>query len=340
VREPSGADTSAMFAQVNRSTRSLALDMKEPENVELFMRLAANCDIIIENFAPGVLDGWGLSYERLASVNPGIILLSVSGFGRSGGPRSHYRAYGATVASFVGLTQAWGHLSGNALDFTAEAHGLLAILLALAARDRTGIGTHVDLSMVETAACMMAPLMLDYLANGRDSQPRPNEVPGSLLCEVVPCGGSDQWLAVEAEDDADWRALATLLGRPELAARPPAPAARQEAAAALSAWSATLTPQQAVRLLQRGGIAAGVVQNCEDVVCDPQHRARDFFYEMDHPDLGVAEYASSPYRVDGALPHPSRPTPRLGEHNGEVLESWLAVRGVTAPGRIVSDARR
>jgi crotonobetainyl-CoA:carnitine CoA-transferase CaiB-like acyl-CoA transferase len=327
VHEPSGADTSPMFANFNRTTRSVALDMKDQANVELFLRLAAAADVIVENYGPGVMRRWGVGYEQIAAVNPRIVLLSLTGFGHTQGPRSHYLAYGSTVCSFVGLTHAWKYSNGVHFDYISEAHGVLGVLAALAARDRTGRGTHVDLAEVETAASVMGPLMLDYIVNGHDSAFLGNQVPGALLSEVVRCRGDDRWLAVEAEDAADWRALALLLGRDDLraAALPPDDLTRGQLAAALASWASDLTPQQAMRMLQRAGLAAGAVQDAEDVIRDPQHRERRFLIEMDHPDLGVAEYAAPAHRLAKTPPTVRRPTPRLGDHTVEVLGEWLGM---------------
>jgi crotonobetainyl-CoA:carnitine CoA-transferase CaiB-like acyl-CoA transferase len=340
VHEPSGADTSPMFANFNRTTRSVALDMKDPSSVALFLRLAAAADVIVENYAPGVMQRWGLGYEQIAAVNPRIIMLSLTGFGHSG-PRSHYLAYGATVCSFVGLTDAWQYPSGVHFDYLSQAHGVFGVLAALAARERTGRGTHVDLAEVETAAAVMGPMMLDYVVNGRRSVVPVNRVPGALLSEVVRCRGDDNWLAVEVEDADDWRTLATLVGRDDLAEAVPTPIAvlapesspqsspdeqaRAALGAALAAWAAERTAQQAMRILQRRGLAAGAVQDGEDAVRDPQHRERHFLLEMDHPDLGVAEYAAPPHRLAKTPPTVRRPTPRLGDHTMEVLGEWLGM---------------
>src|SRR6201996_5941950 len=256
---------------------------------------------------------WGVGYEQLAAVNPRIVLLSLTGFGHTPGPRSHYLAYGSTVCSFVGLTHAWKYSNGVHFDYISEAHGVLGVLAALAARDRTGLGTHVDLAEVETAASVMGPLLLDYIVNGHDSAPRGNQVLGALLSAVVRCRGDDRWLAVEATSGDDWQELAVLTGRRDLGAAelPPDDRVSGELAAALADWARDLTPQQAMRLLQRAGIAAGAVQDAEDLVTDPQHRARNFLIEMDHPDLGVAEYAAPPYRLGKEPPAGRRgPPPR------------------------------
>jgi benzylsuccinate CoA-transferase BbsF subunit len=327
IHEPSGGDTSPMFANFNRTTRSVALDMKDPANVELFLRLAGAADVIVENYGPGVMNRWGVGYEQIAAVNRRIVLLSLTGFGHTDGPRSHYLAYGSTVCSFVGLTHIWHYPNGVHFDYISEAHGVLGVLGALAGRDRTGAGTHLDLAEVETAAAVMGPLMLDYVVNGHDPVYGGNQVPGALLSEVVRCKGDDRWLAVEAEDAADWRAIAQVVGRADLAdvALPPTEQARNELVAPLAAWAADRTPRQAMRMMQHANVPAGAVQDAEDVVCDPQHRERHFLLEMHHPDLGVAEYAAPVHRLTKTPPTVLRPTPRLGEHTIEVLGEWLGM---------------
>jgi crotonobetainyl-CoA:carnitine CoA-transferase CaiB-like acyl-CoA transferase len=239
-------------------------------------------------------------------------MLSQTGFGHGGGPRSHYLAYGATIFSFMGLTQIWGRSHGTHLDYPAAAHGVFAILAALAARDRTGQGTHIDQAQIEVAGAIMGPMVLDYTVNGHE----PGEDPAPGL--VVRGLGDDAWLAVEPEDDRDWQELARLAGAPE-------GNGRDAVAAAVQAWAAALTPQQATRLLQRAGLAAGAVQNNEDVTRDPQHRERHFLQEMNHPDLGRAEYAGPPYRLAKTPAAIRRRTPRLGEHTAEILAEWLGM---------------
>jgi crotonobetainyl-CoA:carnitine CoA-transferase CaiB-like acyl-CoA transferase len=339
TREPSGADTSPMFANFNRTTRSLALDMKQPASVELFLRLVREADVVIENYGPGVMKRWGVSYDTIAAANPRIVMLSLTGFGHTEGPRSHYLAYGSTICSFTGLTRAWGESDGTHFDFVSQAHGLFGILAALAARDRTGLGTHIDLAEIEAAAAVMGPLLLDYLVNGRepadpaalDGEPDVGGQgtvggKGAPFRQVVRCRGEDRWLAVEVENAADWRTLAHLLGRPDLgAAEAPGEYPRTGLIAALAEWAARRTPHQAMRALQRAGLAAGAVQDTEDVVRDPQHRSRGFLIEMDHPDLGVAEFAAPPYRLSATPAVPRRRTPRLGEHTAEILADWLGM---------------
>ncbi len=209
VYEPSGMETSPMFANFNRSIRSLPLDMKQPESVDLVLRLAAAADVVIENYGPDVLERWGIGYEKLAAANPRIVMLSQTGFGHGGGPRSHYLAYGATIFSFMGLTQIWGRSHGTHLDYPAAAHGVFAILAALAARDRTGQGTHIDQAQIEVAGAIMGPMVLDYTVNGHE----PGEDPAPGL--VVRGLRRRRVAGRRARGRRDWQELARLAGAPE-----------------------------------------------------------------------------------------------------------------------------
>ena len=171
----------------------------------------------------------------------------------------------------------------------------------------------------------MGPLLLDYTVNGHE--PGQDPPPGM----VVRCLGEDRWLAVEPVDDEDWPRPGALL-----AGASPIPATTPRSPTRVGTWAAALTPQQAMRTLQRAGLAAGAVQNSEDVTRDPQHRERHFLQEMDHPDLGVAEYASPPYRLAKTPATIRRRTPRLGSTRPRSWPSGWACRPRKArrtPGR-------
>jgi benzylsuccinate CoA-transferase BbsF subunit len=325
TREPSGADTSAMFANFNRTERSLSMDMKNPAAVELFLRLVRDVDVIVDNFGPQVMDSWGLGYERLAEANPRLVQLSLTGFGHTDGPRSHYLAYGSTVCSFTGLTQAWGYSHGTHFDYICEAYGVMAVLAALSAREATGRGTFLDLAEVEAGAVLMGPMLLDYVVNGRDSAPIGNDVPGSVWSGVLPCRGDDRWVAVEAETPADWAALATAVDRADLADRSTDDAARAELETSLAAWASALTPLQAARRLQTAGVAAAPVQDSEDLFRDPQLRDRGAIVEIPHPDLGPIDFIGPVHHLSKTPPRVTHGAPRLGEHSEEVLRDWLGV---------------
>jgi crotonobetainyl-CoA:carnitine CoA-transferase CaiB-like acyl-CoA transferase len=181
VEEPSGVTNTVLYAGLSRSTRNLSIDLQTEEGRDLFRRLVAESDVVIENFgSETTMAHWGCSFDELRAINPRIVVLSLSGYGRTG-PRSFYRAYGTNISCFVGLTHTWGHTHGTLTDYLCSAHGVIGVLAGLAHAARTGHGTSVDAAQIETAAVSMAPMLLDALANGRDLAPEVNTVPGALL---------------------------------------------------------------------------------------------------------------------------------------------------------------
>ncbi len=156
--DPSGREFSLVFSSYSRSGRTLTLDMKSPAGLATFARLAAQADVLIDNFATGVMAGWGLTPEALAAMNPRLIWVSVSGYGRTG-PRATAMAYGSNVNGYMGLTRTWSP-HGSQFDYTAVAHVLITIFAALAHRDRTGQGSHTEIAQAEAGGVMLAPLFL------------------------------------------------------------------------------------------------------------------------------------------------------------------------------------
>lgn len=327
VPEPSGIATCALFAGLARSTRSVGIEMAHPGGVQVAKDLAAQADVVIENLGPGTIDRWGCSAAELQALNPRLVVLSMSGYGRSG-PLAGYRAYASSINNYLGLTAVWA-LDGTHFDFVAAIHGAVAVVAALAAVQQGSPGVALDLAQAEAGAAVMAPLYLDFLANGREWAAAPNEVPGSALSTVVRCVGEDAWLAVELEDLADWHTLCGFLDRLDLVAETASEIPRRRASldAAIADWARTLTPLQAAVQLQRAGLAAGPVQNTEDLWRDAQLRSRDSFVELSHPDLGTVEYPNALDRLSVTPGRVVRRAPRLGEHTVEVLGQWLGLDG-------------
>jgi crotonobetainyl-CoA:carnitine CoA-transferase CaiB-like acyl-CoA transferase len=318
LHEPSGVQTTAMFSCLTRSMRSACIEVDRPGGAETLRSLASSADMVIENMGPGVMERWGCSYEELAAENPKLVMVSISGYGRTG-PRGSYRAYGSSIANYLGLASIWAH-DGVHFDFVAAYHGAFAGLAAWQRAERTGKGSYLDVSQVETGMAPMAPLYLDALANGMPWTHGPNEVPGSVLSAVARCAGDDAWVAVELEGLDDVSALAKLLERPDLES--PTPDAKG-IRAALEDWTGALTPMQAAFKLQLAGLAAAPVENTEDLWRDPQLRARDAFVEVDHPEVGRMEHPQSPDRMSATPGRVRGRSRRLGEDTFEVLEEWL-----------------
>jgi benzylsuccinate CoA-transferase BbsF subunit len=325
VVEPSGVPNTIMQADLARSMRNVSLDMEIAAGRALFRRLVAVSDVVIENFGAHTMEHWDCSFRDLLGVNPRLVMVSLSGYGRTG-PRASYLAYASNISNFTGLTTTWGVQHGTHSDYITAEHAVVATIAATMHAARTGEGVHVDVAQIEALGAVMAPLVLDPLNNGRDTSPPGNVVPGSWFSAVVACQGHDRWLAVELEDEADWEALCDFLELPRLTGAPMGDStARAELEAALGAWAAGWSPHTAALLLQRVGLAAEAVADNEDVVRDPQVRARGAVVELDQPDLGTVEYYQSPYRLSKTPGYARHAGARLGQHTNAVLREWLEI---------------
>lgn len=324
VIEPSGVPNTVMYADLSRSTRNLSLEMNTEEGRALFKRLVAVTDVVIENFGAQTMRHWGCSFDELTAVNPRLVMVSLSGYGRTG-PRGTYLAYATNISNFSGLTTTWNHQHGTHSDYIAAIHAATAVLAAVAQVDRTGIGVSIDVAQTEALGAVLAPIYLDPLNNGRDTPAVGNAVPGSLFTGVFACQGHDRWLAIELEDVSDWSTLCEVLDRPDLLVHEDngIEARRSQLNDAIAAWSCVQSPHTAALLLQNAGLAAGAVYDNEDIVRDPQLRERGAAVEIDQPDLGVLEYYQSPHRMTKTPGSVRRPGPRLGQHTEAVLREWL-----------------
>ena len=310
VREPSGAPISPIFASTTARSAASPWTWSTSESVDLVLRLASVAHVVIENFGPDVLERWGVGNEKIAAVNPQIVMLSQSGFGRTG-PRSHYLAYASTVFSFVGLTQIWG-----------QSHPRPTITQPL----RTACSRFWPPWRLVTAPGK-APTSTRLRSRWPErSWPRCCSITWSTGTNRVGIRRPAWWSAASATTSG-WPSSpnTTPTGSGGQLTGAPDPADHAAVAAAVAAWAAELRPQQATRMLQRAGLAAGSVQSIEDVTRDSQHRERHYLQEMNHPDLGVAEHAGAPHRLSKTPATIKRRTPRLGEHTTEILTEWLGM---------------
>ena len=315
VEEPSGLTTTALFAVHASGTRLVALDMTSEPGRALFRRLARAADVVVENFGAGLMTRWGCGFDELVEENPRLVMLSISGFGRTG-PRASYRAYASGISSFVGLHDWLGqpHLSHH--DYVAAIHGAVGVLAALHEVEQTGIGVHVDIAQTEAGGALMAPTYLAAMNGAPDT--------GSLmlLSGTYRCNGADDWIVAECEDERDWHALATLVEREDLALDS---SRRDELDAALRRWALAHSAHGAVVLLQQAGLAAAVVQHGGDLSRDPQLRERGAIHRLHHPDLGEFETMGPAYRFTKTPARRPTGAGRLGEQTLDVLREWIGL---------------
>jgi benzylsuccinate CoA-transferase BbsF subunit len=333
-----GLDRSGYFNHFSANIFSLALNMEHPQAPEFVKRLVAASDVVMENFTPGVIEKWGLEYEKLKQIKPDIIMLRQSGFG-SRGPRSRQPAFGMILAAMAGIPNFIGWPDGGPLpigvspytDGISPRFAAAALIAALDHRRRTGRGQLLDISQLETALYFVLPALLDRAANGREPSRRGNACPDAAPHGVYPCRGDDRWCAIAVQDDGQWQALCRVMGRPDLTGDPGLNTltARQQNEAELDKivgeWTAGLPPEEVMQRLQAAGVPAGVVKNAADIYNDPQLRQRGLFWPLEHPEMGTFTHLGQGFRMSGTPARACRPSPRLGEHTGYVCTQLLGM---------------
>lgn len=345
---------SPMFNSHARNKRSITVNLLEPGGREVFDRLVAISDVLIENNPTETMDKLGISYESLRAVKEDIIMLRMPAYGSSGPYRNH-RAHGVHIEGVVGHTMLRGYPDTDPSynttvlmsDAAAGAQGAFAALAALHHRKRTGEGQLVELGQAENVFPYLGEYYMDWAMNGRTHGTLGNRHPRALQ-GCYPCApaagsepaeaaseldpgavGSDRWVAITVYDNEQWQGLCELMGASDLASDPglrdgAVRRARQdELDGRIAGWTATQTPGAAMAALQQRGIPAGAVLNQADAFADPHIRSRGFFVRAYQEDCGAHLYPGLPYRISGAALGIRRGPAMLGQDNEYVYRELL-----------------
>ncbi len=327
----------AWFAPLNFGKKSCTLDLKTPEGQSKARDIISVCDVVTENFATGVMERFGLGYDQVRRVRPDVVMLSVSGFGRTG-PDKDFVAYATIATAFGGLNGLTGYDGGEPKsiggawgDLLAAKMGALLTLTALERRWRTGRGQYIDLSMSQVMVGLAPEAVLDFTMNGRNRGPRGNRDDIMAPHSAYPCKGEDAWAVVAVGNDREWAALCKVIGRPELARDPRFADQRQrwlrqaEIDPVVASWTRERTSQQVMDTLQKAGVPAARSSKLEEIATDPHLKARGYFLDM--PDFRVGKVTA--LRLPGTTDANSgnAAAPNIGEHNSYVFEGIL---GLTA----------
>jgi len=326
-----GVDDSALFNNMNAGKLGMALDLSKPGATDVVFDLVRWADVVLESFSPRAMKGWGLDYEALRRVNPGIVMLSSCLMGQSG-PWSSLAGYGTMAAAISGFFNVAGWPDrapsgpfGAYTDYVAPKFLVPALLAALEHRRRTGEGQYIDLSQAEASLHLLAPALLHQHVNGVRTERRGNDDDVFAPHGVYPCRGDDRWVAIAITDDVAWRAWCELTGRGDLAALdgPARLARRRELDDVLAAWTATLEAETAQDLLQANGIAAHQVQNSPECMADPQLAHRGHFVTVEHATQGTTVVEGTRFRLSRTPASTTRGGPSHGEHTFDVLTDLL-----------------
>jgi crotonobetainyl-CoA:carnitine CoA-transferase CaiB-like acyl-CoA transferase len=316
--------------------RSMTLDIMEPGGLDVFKRLVAISDVLVENNAPDTIERAGITYERLVEVNPRLIMLRISAYGQSG-PYKYYRSFGTHIEAAIGHHYLRGYpdldpsMTGDA--YTADAaggvQGAFAVLLALRHLRRTGKGQLIELSLAENFMPYLGEAILDFTMNGRVAEPQGNRHPSHAPHGVYPCRGDDRWIAIDVGSDPEWLALCQILDMPSwledarFATTLSRWHDREELDVMLAERTQTEEAYDLFRRCQAAGVTAGPVQNEADVYACPQLAAQGFFQMMNHDDAGEHRYPGFNVRLT-ETPNAFRRAPcRLGEDNDYVYHELL-----------------
>ncbi len=321
----------------NRNKRGITLNLNKPEGVSLAKRLVSISDAVVENFTPRVMANWGLDYPSLKKVKPDIIMLSMSTMGQTG-PWRNYAGFGPTVQAFSGITCLTAYpgkppsgLGHAYADHIAGLFAALALLGAMEYRQRTGEGQYIDVSQVEAMSSLLDGAVLDYMINRRQVAPVGNSSTQAAPHGVYRCRGDDRWCAIAVFTDDEWQGFRRASGNPPWTGdkRFATLAGRLENAEALDRlveeWTREHTAEEVMALLQGEGVAAGVVQDAHDLASDPQLRARDFFIELEHPDLGKTISDATPIKLSDTPARYKRAAPVRGQDNDYVYQKLLGM---------------
>ena len=321
---------SAFFLQPNLDKRGITLDLTQDAGRSLLLRLVKEVDLVVENFTPRVLDNLGLGWGVISQANPRVVLVRMPAFGLAG-PWCDRPGFTQTMEQATGAAWLTGHpedqprIQRGPCDPNAGMHAVVAALAALEQRDSTGQGCFVESAMFDTAAAICPEAVLEWTAYSRLLGREGNRSPWASPSGLYGCRGTEKWLALGCADDAQWLALTTVLGRPDLAADPALADAQGRRLAAddldkqIAAWAHSREVGEAVDALVRAGVPAAPAFDPRATSDHPQLAARGLFELVDHPVAGIIPTPTLPFRVDGIERWHRTPAPTVGQHNAEVL---------------------
>ncbi|WP_434623496.1 CaiB/BaiF CoA transferase family protein [Azospirillum sp. B2RO_4] len=336
---PWAGDQSAYFLSTNRGKRSITIDFERPEGQELVRKLAAQADVVIENFKVGGLVKYGLDYDSLKAVNPRLVYCSITGFGQTG-PYRNRAGYDFMIQGMGGLMSITGQPDGEpgggpvkvgvaVTDIFTGLYATIGIMGALAHRDRTGEGQQVDLALLDVQVAVLANQAMNCLVGGKAPQRLGNAHPNIVPYQAF--ATRDGYIILAVGNDGQFAKFCAVAGRPELArderyaTNPARVANRKELVALLEELIRTRDSHDWLSALEEVGVPCGPINDLTAVFEDPQVKARNIHQDLPHPTQGSVPTVASPIRYSGTpLVHDTAP-PTLGQHTDTVLAESLGL---------------
>lgn len=327
----------AYFQCANRNKRSVAIDLATPEGQAQVRALAAQADVVLENFKVGGLKGYGLDYESLKAVNPKIVYCSITGFGQTG-PYAPRAGYDFLIQGMGGLMSLTGRPEGEdgagpqkvgvaLVDIMTGLYATIAVLAALSHRDREGAGQHIDLALLDVQVATLANQAANYLSSGVAPKRLGNAHPNIVPYQDFPTADGDMILAIG--NDGQFARFCAIAGKPEWAtderfATNPARVANRGVLIPLMRQTTVMkTTTEWIAALEAEAVPCGPINRLDQVFADPQVQARGLKIDMQHPTFGAVPLVANPIRLSATPVQYRHAPPVLGEHTIEVLADWL-----------------
>jgi crotonobetainyl-CoA:carnitine CoA-transferase CaiB-like acyl-CoA transferase len=326
---------SAYFIQQNRGKKSLCLDFNNPQGIELLHSLAKTVDVVVENFGPGVMEKRGLDYAALKQLNPKIIMVSISAFGRQS-PLSHKVGYDLIAQAFSGIMHMTGTADGppqfvglGIADVSSGVHAFAALGYALYYREKTGVGQYIDMAMVDSLYHMHEVNVQVHTLSGGAYVPNRAGSHHPLVCPVGTFKGPQGWIVILVLD-RQWESLCRAMNKPELftdprfATGPDRGKNQKELIAIIETWLQSLpSDEAALQVLDEHRVPCAPVMSIVDTLAHPYFKARDMVRTVPDPILGELTIPGFPFKYSAFPELPDIQAPLLGEHNAEVLKEQL-----------------
>ncbi|CAN1538648.1 CaiB Predicted acyl-CoA transferases/carnitine dehydratase [Burkholderiaceae bacterium] len=324
--------TSVWWAAHARNKRSVTLDLRQPEGQEVIRKLAADADILIENFRPGAMEKWGLGFKDLHAINPKLIMLRVSGYGQSG-PYRDRPGFGVIGEAMGGLRYLSGEpgrppvrVGVSIGDTLSGLHGVIGVMMALRHREQQGgVGQEVDVALYESVFNMMESLLPEYSKFGVVRQPSGASMPGIVPTNAYLCHDG-RYALIAGNGDSIYKRLMEAIGREDLATEPTLAnnvgraANAERIDAAISAYTEQHPLDFVLEAMNKAGVPAGKSYDAADIAQDPHYQARDMILDATLPDGSVVQVPGIVPKLSQTPGQITRTAPELGQHTAEVLE--------------------
>lgn len=328
--------TSVWWQVQSRNKRSLAIDLRSADGQAAVRRLASEADVVVENFKPGKLEEWGIGWEQLHALNPGLVMLRISGYGQTG-PDAGKPGFGILGEAMGGLRYLTGEpgrvpvrVGVSIGDTLAALHGVIGVLMALRHREvNGGEGQFIDVALYESVFNCMESLLPEYDAFGTVRERAGSALPGIAPSNAYPCADG-HYVLIGGNADSIFRRLMGAIGRqdladdPDLAHNDGRAARADELDAVIGEWTGARDREAVIRVLGKAGVPVGKIYSVADIAADPQYRSRDMILDIEDRDGNALKVPGIVPKLSATPGGVRRRAPALGEHNTEILgaEGW------------------